>query len=176
MTPFDESPVMPFFRRMSLKFYGLAALLLLVLAGVGIYALRPGAGAQAPGTDVSRAAAAPAVGAPAAAGMGTAKAALTVSTVLVKPVDLAQNFSANGGVYAWQEADVGADHPQALSQRLTYGVLLLQLDPQAAAPVLVAYYEAAMNGLVPPDDWAVAAGLLGPRRAAAAPPHRLRAP
>ena len=66
MTPFDESPVMPFFRRMSLKFYALAALLLLVLAGVGIYALRPGAGAQAPGTDVSRAAAAPAVGAPAA--------------------------------------------------------------------------------------------------------------
>lgn len=59
------------------------------------------------------------------------------------------------------EADVGADHPQALSQRLTYGVLLLQLDPQAAAPVLVAYYEASMNGLVPPDDWAVAAGLLG---------------
>jgi RND family efflux transporter MFP subunit len=109
MTPFDESPVMPFFRRMSLKFYALAAVLLLVLAGAGIYAFRPGAGAQAPGTDVSRAAAAPAVGAPAAAGMGTAKAALTVSTVLVKPVNLAQNFSANGGVYAWQEAGVGAE-------------------------------------------------------------------
>ncbi len=59
------------------------------------------------------------------------------------------------------EADIGPDHPQALAQRLTYGVLLLQSDPQAAAPVIVAYYEAAMNGLVPPDDWASAAGLLG---------------
>ena len=109
MTPFDESPVMPFFRRMSLKFYALAALLLLVLAGAGFYALRPGASAQAPGTEGSRAAAAPAADAPAAAGSGTAKAALTVSTVLVKPVNLAQNFSANGGVYAWQEAGVGAE-------------------------------------------------------------------
>ncbi len=109
MTPFDESPVMPFFRRMSLKFYALAAVLLLVLAGAGFYALRPGAGAQAPGTEGSRAAAAPAADAPAAAGSGTAKAALTVSTVLVKPVNLAQNFSANGGVYAWQEAGVGAE-------------------------------------------------------------------
>ena len=109
MTPFDESPVMPFFRRMSLKFYALAAVLLLVLAGAGLYALRPGAGAQAPGTEGSRAAAAPAADAPAAAGSGTAKAALTVSTVLVKPVNLAQNFSANGGVYAWQEAGVGAE-------------------------------------------------------------------
>lgn len=59
------------------------------------------------------------------------------------------------------EADIGPDHPQALSQRLSYGVLLLQSDPQAAAPVLVAYYEAAMNGLVPADEWASAAGLLG---------------
>lgn len=59
------------------------------------------------------------------------------------------------------EADIGPDHPQSLSQRLTYGVLLLQSDPQAAAPVIVAYYEAAMNGLVPPDDWAAAAALLG---------------
>ena len=109
MTPFDESPVMPFFRRMSLKFYALAAVLLLVLAGAGLYALRPGASAQAPGTEGSRAAAAPAADAPAAAGSGTAKAALTVSTVLVKPVNLAQNFSANGGVYAWQEAGVGAE-------------------------------------------------------------------
>ena len=109
MTPFDESPVMPFFRRMSLKFYALAAVLLLVLAGAGLYALRPGAGAQAPGTEGSRAAAAPAADAPAAAGSGTAKAALTVSTVLVKPVNLVQNFSANGGVYAWQEAGVGAE-------------------------------------------------------------------
>ena len=109
MTPFDESPVMPFFRRMSLKLYALAAVLLLVLAGAGFYALRPGAGAQAPGTEGSRAAAAPAADAPAAAGSGTAKAALTVSTVLVKPVNLAQNFSANGGVYAWQEAGVGAE-------------------------------------------------------------------
>ena len=109
MTPFDESPVMPFFRRMSLKFYALAAVLLLVLAGAGFYALRPGAGAQAPGTEGSRAAAAPAADAPAADGSGTAKAALTVSTVLVKPVNLAQNFSANGGVYAWQEAGVGAE-------------------------------------------------------------------
>ena len=109
MTPFDESPVMPFFRRMSLKFYALAAVLLLVLAGAGFYALRPGASAQAPGTEGSRAAAAPAADAPAAAGSGTAKAALTVSTVLVKPVNLAQNFSANGGVYAWQEAGVGAE-------------------------------------------------------------------
>lgn len=109
MTPFDESPVMPFFRRMSLKFYALAAVLLLVLAGAGFYALRPGAGAQAPGAEGSRAAAAPVAEAPAAAGSGTAKAALTVSTVLVKPVNLAQNFSANGGVYAWQEAGVGAE-------------------------------------------------------------------
>lgn len=59
------------------------------------------------------------------------------------------------------EADIGPDHPQALSQRLTYGVLLLQSDPQAAAPVLGAYYDAALNGLVPPDEWAAAAGLLG---------------
>jgi RND family efflux transporter MFP subunit len=109
MTPFDESPVMPFFRRMSLKFYALAALLLVALAGAGFYALRSGSGAQAPGADASRAAATPVAGAPAAAGNGTAKAALTVSTVMVKPVDLAQNFSANGGVYAWQEAGVGAE-------------------------------------------------------------------
>ena len=115
MTPFDESPVMPFFRRMSLKFYALAAVLLSALAGAGFYALGPGSSAQAPGADLSRAAAAPAAGAPATApapaapGMGTAKAALTVSTVLVKPVNLAQNFSANGGVYAWQEAGVGAE-------------------------------------------------------------------
>jgi len=109
MTPFDESPVMPFFRRMSLKFYALAALLLVALAGAGFYALRSGSGAQAPGADASRAAATPVAGAPAAAGNGTAKAALTVSTVMVKPVDLALNFSANGGVYAWQEAGVGAE-------------------------------------------------------------------
>ncbi len=109
MKPFDESPVMPFFRRMSLKFYALAAVLLLALAGAGFYALRPGSSAQATGADVSRAAATPVAGAPAAAGNGTAKAALTVSTVLVKPVNLAQNFSANGGVYAWQEAGVGAE-------------------------------------------------------------------
>jgi len=109
MTSFDESPVMPFFRRMSLKFYALAAVLLLALAGAGFYALRPGSSAQATGADVSRAAAAPVADAPARAGMGTAKAALTVSTVLVKPVNLAQNFSANGGVYAWQEAGVGAE-------------------------------------------------------------------
>ena len=100
---------MPFFRRMSLKFYALAAVLLLALAGAGFYALRPGSSAQATGADVSRAAATPVAGAPAAAGNGTAKAALTVSTVLVKPVNLAQNFSANGGVYAWQEAGVGAE-------------------------------------------------------------------
>ena len=109
MTPFDESPVMPFFRRMSWKLYALAALLLVALAGAGIYALRSGSGAQAPGADASRAAATPVAGAPAAAGNGTAKAALTVSTVMVKPVDLALNFSANGGVYAWQEAGVGAE-------------------------------------------------------------------
>jgi RND family efflux transporter MFP subunit len=109
MTPFDESPVMPFFRRMSLKFYALAAVLLLALAGAGFYALRPGSSAQATGADVSRAAAAPVADAPSRAGSGTAKAALTVSTVLVKPVNLAQNFSANGGVYAWQEAGVGAE-------------------------------------------------------------------
>ena len=109
MTPFDESPVMPFFRRMPLKFYALAAVLLLALAGAGFYALRPGSSAPATGADVSRAAAAPVADAPARAGMGTAKAALTVSTVLVKPVNLAQNFSANGGVYAWQEAGVGAE-------------------------------------------------------------------
>ena len=115
MTPFDESPVMPFFRRMSWKFYALAAVLLLALAGAGFYALGPGSSAQAPGADLYRAAAAPAADAPAPApapapaGMGTAKAALTVSTVLVKPVNLAQNFSANGGVYAWQEAGVGAE-------------------------------------------------------------------
>lgn len=100
---------MPFFRRMSLKFYALAAVLLLALAGAGFYALRPGSSAQATGADVSRAAAAPVADAPARAGSGTAKAALTVSTVLVKPVNLAQNFSANGGVYAWQEAGVGAE-------------------------------------------------------------------
>ena len=109
MTPFDESPVMPFFRRMSWKLYALAALLLVALASAGIYALRSGSGAQAPGADASRAAATPVAGAPAAAGNGTAKAALTVSTVMVKPVDLAVNFSANGGVYAWQEAGVGAE-------------------------------------------------------------------
>ena len=113
MTPFDESPVMPLFRRMSWKFYALAAVLLLALAGAGFYALGPGSSAQAPGADLSSAAAAPAADAPAPApapaGMGTAKAALTVSTVLVKPVNLAQNFSANGGVYAWQEAGVGAE-------------------------------------------------------------------
>ena len=109
MKPFDESPVMPFFRRMSLKFYALAAVLLLALAGAGFYALRPGSSAPATGADVSRAAAAPVADAPARAGSGTAKAALTVSTVLVKPVNLAQNFSANGGVYAWQEAGVGAE-------------------------------------------------------------------
>ena len=109
MTPFDESPVMPFFRRLSLKFYALAAVLLLALAGAGFYALRPGSSAPATGADVSRAAAAPVAEPPARAGSGTAKAALTVSTVLVKPVNLAQNFSANGGVYAWQEAGVGAE-------------------------------------------------------------------
>ena len=109
MTPFDESPVMPFFRRMSWKLYALAALLLVALAGAGFYAWRSGSGAQAPGADASRAAATPVAGAPAAAGNGTAKAALTVSTVMVKPVDLALNFSANGGVYAWQEAGVGAE-------------------------------------------------------------------
>lgn len=59
------------------------------------------------------------------------------------------------------EADVGPDHPRALAQRFTYGVLLLRSDAEAAAPVLVTYYEAAMNGLVPPDEWATAAGLLG---------------
>jgi RND family efflux transporter MFP subunit len=94
---------------MSLKFYALAAVSLLALAGAGFYALRSGSGAQAPGADASRAAATPVAGAPAAAGNGTAKAALTVSTVMVKPVDLALNFSANGGVYAWQEAGVGAE-------------------------------------------------------------------
>ena len=109
MMPFDESPVMPFFRRMSWKLYALAALLLVALAGAGFYALRSGSGAQAPGADASRAAATPVAGAPAAAGNGTAKAALTVSTVMVKSVDLALNFSANGGVYAWQEAGVGAE-------------------------------------------------------------------
>ncbi len=110
MTPFDESPEMPFFRRLSLKFYALAAVLLVALAGAGFYALRPGSGAKTPGADASRpAAAAPAAGAPGAAGSGTAKAALTVSTVLVKPVNLAMNFSANGGVFAWQEAGVGAE-------------------------------------------------------------------
>ncbi len=111
MTPFDESPEMPFFRRLSLKFCALAAVLLVALAGAGFYALRPGSGAKSPGADASRpaAAAAPAAGAPGAAGSGTAKAALTVSTVLVKPVNLAMNFSANGGVFAWQEAGVGAE-------------------------------------------------------------------
>ena len=94
---------------MSLKFYALAALLLVALAGAGFYALRSGSGAQAPGADASRAAATPVAGAPAAAGSSAAKAALTVSTVMVKPVDLALNFSANGGVYAWQEAGVGAE-------------------------------------------------------------------
>ena len=66
-----------------------------------------------------------------------------------------------GEALAALEADIGPEHPQALAQRLTYGVLLLQSDPSAAAPVIVTYYEAAMNGLVPPDDWAAAAGLLG---------------
>jgi len=109
MTPLNESPVMPFFRRLSLKFYALAAALLMALAGAGFYALRPGSAAPSPGADASRAAAAPMAGAPVAAGNGTAKAALTVSIVLAKPVELAQNFSANGGVYAWQEAGVGAE-------------------------------------------------------------------
>lgn len=58
------------------------------------------------------------------------------------------------------EADVGADHPDALRQRLGYGVLLLFEDPAQAAPVLSVYYDAALRGLVPPDDWAVAATLL----------------
>jgi len=116
MMPFDESPEMPFFRRLSLKFYALAAVLLVALAGAGFYALRPSSGAKTSGPDASGpAAAVPAAGtpeqsgAPVASGQGAAKAALTVSTVLVKPVNLAQNFSANGGVYAWQEAGVGAE-------------------------------------------------------------------
>lgn len=58
------------------------------------------------------------------------------------------------------EADVGADHPDALRQRLGYGVLLLFEDPVQAAPVLAVYYDAALRGLVPPDDWAAAATLL----------------
>ena len=116
MTPFDESPEMPFFRRLSLKFYALAAVSLVALAGAGFYAMRPVSGAKTSGADASSpAAAVPAAGspveagAPLASGLGAAKSALTVSTVLVKPVNLAQNFSANGGVFAWQEAGVGAE-------------------------------------------------------------------
>ncbi len=109
MTLFDESFLMPFTRRMSLKFYALAALVALALAAAGWYALRPGSGAQAPVGEVSSAPENPVARAPTAAGAGAAKAALTVSTVPAKPVDLALNFSANGGVYAWQEAGVGAE-------------------------------------------------------------------
>ena len=116
MTPLDESPEMPFFRRLSLKFYALAAVLLVALAGAGFYAMRPVSGAKTSGADASSPmAAVPAAGtpveagAPLASGRGAAKSALTVSTVLVKPVNLAMNFSANGGVFAWQEAGVGAE-------------------------------------------------------------------
>lgn len=58
------------------------------------------------------------------------------------------------------EADVGQDHPAALAARLVYGMLLLQTDPVAAAPVLATYYDAAREGRVRADDWATAAVLL----------------
>ena len=58
------------------------------------------------------------------------------------------------------EADVGPDHPAALDDRLVYGLLLLQTDAQAAAPVLATYYDAARQGRVRADDWATAAVLL----------------
>lgn len=57
-------------------------------------------------------------------------------------------------------ADVGPDHPDALNQALIYGALLLQSDPQAAAPVLAGWYDAGLRGLVPPDDWSTGAALL----------------
>ena len=102
---------MPFERRTSPKLLALVAVVLIALGGAGWYALRPAAPNQpAPmpaGSPASVTAAAPASagGRPAAAG----KAALTVTTVLVQPAALALNFSANGGVYAWQEAGVGAE-------------------------------------------------------------------
>lgn len=102
---------MSFLRRMSLKFYGLLALVLLLVAGAAWYAMRPAARAT-PGV------ATPAPGTPAAAtspapvraeAPTTGKAALTVTTVPVQPADLAQRFSANGGIFPWQEAGVGAE-------------------------------------------------------------------
>ncbi len=106
-----KAPVMSFERRTSPKLLALVAVVLIALGGAGWYALRPAAPNQpAPmpaGSPASVTAAAPASagGRPAAAG----KAALTVTTVLVQPAALALNFSANGGVYAWQEAGVGAE-------------------------------------------------------------------
>lgn len=102
---------MSFFRRMSLKLYGLLALVLLLVAGAAWYAMRPAARAT-PGV------ATPAPGTPAAAtppapvraeAPNTGKAALTVTTVLVQPAKLAQHFSANGGIFPWQEAGIGAE-------------------------------------------------------------------
>ena len=96
-----------FLRRMSLKFYGLLALVLLAVAGAGFYVLRPAAvepsarAVPTPGAPASATARAD----PPAAG----KAALTVTTVLVQPAELALHFSANGGIFPWQEAGVGAE-------------------------------------------------------------------
>lgn len=75
--------------------------------------------------------------------------------------DTARAIELKGLSLAALEADIGPDHPDALRVRLGYGVLLLLTDPEQAAPVLGAYYEAAMQGLVPPDDWSIAAALLG---------------
>jgi RND family efflux transporter MFP subunit len=106
---------MSIFRRMSLKLYGLLALVLLLAVGAAWYAMRPAARAipadtaPASGATVSANAAAPAA-VPAPAGLpAPGKAALTVTTVLVQPADLALRFSANGGIFPWQEAGVGAE-------------------------------------------------------------------
>ena len=102
---------MSIFRRMSLKLYGLLALVLLVLAGAAWYAMRPHAGTAASVAAPAPGATVPSNAAPAAAAAApvTGKAALTVTTVTVQPADLAQRFSANGGIFPWQEAGVGAE-------------------------------------------------------------------
>lgn len=85
--------------------------------------------------------------------------------------DLARVRVLKGEALAVIEADVGPDHPQALGQRLAYGLLLLHLDPPAAAPVLAAYYAAARRGLVAPSDWAQASVALADALAQAGLSH-----
>ena len=74
--------------------------------------------------------------------------------------DPAAGLELKGRALAAAESDVGPRHPAALNQRLIYGMLLFHNDPQAAAPVLAEYYQAALDGEVPADDWARGATLL----------------